>query len=65
MTNKELKQRYANAYTTYCMAGGHATAELNKIKMLEYEKEMTERGLNIPNEDELEGKGVFGGEGSV
>lgn len=65
LSNKELKERYANCYTTYCLASGHTKAELNKIKLNEYKTEMNIRNIKTPTEKELNGIGVFNGIGSV
>ena len=65
ITNRELIKRHANCYCTYCLAGGHTKAELNKIKLNEYENEMKKRKIKTPTSDELEGVGSFNGIGSV
>ena len=64
-TDAQLIQAIANAYKTYCLAGGHGKASANESEMMRYKAEAVARGLTIPDNDALSAVGVFNGEGAV
>jgi hypothetical protein len=64
-SDAELKQRYLNAYTTHCQAGGHTKAAMNEGAMRKWQQLIEDRGLKVPTPEERKGKGTFNGKGSV
>ena len=64
-SNKKLLKMLANARTTSASAGGHTKAALNEINVNENIIVLSERGVEIPEDEELYKTGRFNGVGSV
>ena len=61
IATKDLQQRRANAYYTYCTCGGHTKAGMNKLLVSRYDEQLAERSIE-PDENI---EGVFNGKGST
>ena len=61
---EELTQMLANAQKTYAGCGGHWKAEMNKRKVVEFKKQLSDLGAEIPSNEDLYKIGVFNGKGS-
>lgn len=64
ITNEKLLQMLANATKTYMGCNGHNKALCNKQRMKEFEAQLKDRGVNIPDDRQLSKNGIFNGEGA-
>ncbi len=63
VTDDALLEAYHNAYTTYCLAGGHGKSQANKDLAEKWFAEIQERKLT--SKIDRENKGIFNGNGST
>lgn len=64
LSDRELLQWLANASVTYASCGGHGKANRNRKAADRFREMLEDRGVEIPETQQLYDQGVFNGPGS-
>ncbi len=64
-SDADLLERFYNAWTTHCQAGGHGKAAHNESAAGHWAERLKSRGLKVPEGKERYNKGIFNGPGAV